>query len=120
MAAIFLSHLSKDNPAAKALADWLKGAGFDDLFVDFKEISAGEIWRDALRRAKAACRVVICLVTPNWLDSDQCDGEFMAAWDRGKCPSAVRPIPTLDSVGSAEARQALKSIPIPRQGGAAV
>src|ERR671913_2578729 len=34
--------------------------------------------------AKSAARVVLCLVTPRWLASDECFGEFTAAWYAGQ------------------------------------
>ena len=94
MATIFLSHSSSDDALARQLEKWLKREGFDDLFVDHSDIRGGDKWTEALRGAKGACRVVLCLVTPNWLASDECFGEFTAAWYAGK-----RIIPLL-SVGN--------------------
>ena len=37
-----------------------------------------------MRRAKGAARVVLCLVTPRWLASDECFGEFTSAWYSGQ------------------------------------
>jgi hypothetical protein len=52
---IFLSHSSKNNAEAKALADWLAVQGFDDLFLDLdldldpqRGVAAGERWERAL------------------------------------------------------------------------
>lgn len=84
MATVFLSHASLDDARAAQLEAWLRTNGFDDLFVDHSAIRGGDKWADALRRAKASCRVVLCLVTPNWLASDECFGEFTAAWYQGK------------------------------------
>lgn len=66
------------------LAGWLTQNGFDDLFIDHDHIRSGDKWTEALRRAKGACRVVLCLITPEWLESDECYGEFMAAWYAGR------------------------------------
>ena len=66
------------------LAGWLAQNGFDDLFIDHDNIRSGDKWTEALRRAKSACRVVLCLITPEWLQSDECYGEFMAAWYAGR------------------------------------
>jgi hypothetical protein len=84
MATIFLSHSSHNDTLASALEQWLIANGFDDLFVDHTNIRSGDKWSDSLRRAKASCRVVLCLVTPEWLDSDECYGEFKAAWYLGR------------------------------------
>ena len=84
MATIFLSHASRDDDLARQVEDWLAVNGFDDLFADHSDIRGGDKWTEALRRAKGSCRVVLCLVTPNWLASDECFGEFTAAWYAGK------------------------------------
>lgn len=84
MATIFLSHSSRNHALAAAVESWLKANGFDDLFVDYASIRSGDKWADALRRAKASCRVVLCIVTPEWLSSDECYAEFTAAWYLGR------------------------------------
>src|SRR5271155_4933390 len=84
VAVLFLSHASRDDAAALALEAWLRGRGFTDLFIDHSDIDAGEKWAQALRDASGACRVVVCLVTERWLASDECFGEFKAAWYMGK------------------------------------
>ncbi len=84
MPTIFLSHSSRNDALATSLEAWLKRNGFADLFVDHTSIRLGDKWTEALRRAKATCRVVVCLVTPEWLASDECYGEFTAAWYAGR------------------------------------
>jgi hypothetical protein len=79
MAVLFVSHSSKDDQAANALERWLHANGFTDVFVDHQSLAGGDKWRDELRASAAACRVVICLVSENWLTSDECYGEFAAA-----------------------------------------
>jgi formylglycine-generating enzyme required for sulfatase activity len=84
MPTVFVSHSSKDDRAARGLEAWLTDHGFTDIFVDHASIAGGEKWAQALRDASGACRVVICLVTERWLASDECFGEFKAAWYMGK------------------------------------
>jgi formylglycine-generating enzyme required for sulfatase activity len=84
MAVLFVSHSSKDDAAVAGLEAWLHIRGFTDLFIDHNNISGGEKWAQALRDASGACRVIICLVTEHWLASDECFGEFKAAWYMGK------------------------------------
>ena len=84
MAALFVSHSSKDDAAVAALDAWLRGRGFTDLFIDHSNIVGGEKWAQALREASGACRVIIFFVTERWLASDECFGEFKAAWYMGK------------------------------------
>jgi hypothetical protein len=66
MSRIFLSHSSKNNAEAKALADWLAAQGFDDLFLDLdpqRGIAAGERWERALNQAAQRCEAVLFLVS---------------------------------------------------------
>jgi formylglycine-generating enzyme required for sulfatase activity len=84
MAVLFISHSSKDDALATALEAWLKANGFTDIFVDHHSIAGGDKWRDALRAASGSCRVVLCLITENWLVSSECFNEFGTAWGMGK------------------------------------
>jgi hypothetical protein len=95
MAAIFFSHASQDDALASAIEAWLKNKGFDDIFVDH-DIRSGDKWTEALRRAGSSCRVVLSLVTPGWLASSECFGEFMAGWYAGR-----RMIPLICVAGAA-------------------
>jgi hypothetical protein len=81
---LFISHSSKDDAIAKALEAWLCAKGFTDIFIDHTSIVVGEKWAQALREASGTCRVVACLVTQAWLASDECFGEYKAAWYLGK------------------------------------
>jgi len=72
------------------LIDWLNFNGFDNLFVDLHSIGAGDRWRDALMRAAASCRVVLCVVSQNWLSSHECFDEFLAASAACKFALAAR------------------------------
>jgi hypothetical protein len=84
MPTIFFSHSSRDDAMASAVVDWLRARGFDDIFVDYDSIRAGDKWTETLRRASGSCRVVLCLVTPDWLASSECFGEFTAGWYAGR------------------------------------
>ena len=84
MATIFFSHSSRDDALASTVEAWLKRQGFDDIFVDHDSIRAGDKWTETLRRASGSCRVVLCLVTPDWLASSECFGEFTAGWYLGR------------------------------------
>lgn len=82
MSHIFLSHSSKDNVAAVAVAGWLKDEGWDDLFLDLdpvQGIHAGERWERALYTQAAECGAVLFLVSRNWLGSEWCRREFELA-----------------------------------------
>jgi len=84
MAVLFVSHSSKDNAATAALEAWLSANGFTDVFVDYQSIAGGDAWDEALQAAAGTCRVVVFLVTENWLASHECFGEFQASFYMGK------------------------------------
>jgi hypothetical protein len=84
MPVLFVSHSSKDDATAGAFETWLHANGFTDIFVDHHSIAGGEKWPEALRTSAGAFRVVICLVSENWLRSYDCFNEFLAAWYMGK------------------------------------
>jgi formylglycine-generating enzyme required for sulfatase activity len=84
MAVLFVSHSGKDDALATALEAWLRADGFTDVFIDHQSLAGGAKWREELRASAGACRVVICLITENWLTSDECFHEFRAAWYMGK------------------------------------
>src|SRR5712664_580254 len=98
MAAIFFSHASQDDALASQIEAWLKNKGFDDIFLDHDSIRSGDKWTEALRRAGSSCRVVLSLVTRDWLDSSECFGEFTAGWYAGRrmIPLICTPGATLD------------------------
>lgn len=102
MPVLFVSHSSKDDAAASMLEAWLLRNGFEDIFLDHESLAGGAKWREELRASAGACRVVVCLVTANWLASDECFNEFRAAWYMGKriIPLfALPPEPGLDAAG---------------------
>jgi hypothetical protein len=84
MAIIFISHSSKDDDLANALASWLRNNGFSDLFIDHSDIGGGDNWRRALEKSSGSCRVVLFLVSEHWLASTECYSEFRAASYMGK------------------------------------
>lgn len=103
MAAVFVSHASRDDDLAIQLVSWLAEHGYTDCFVDHASIDSGAKWAQELRRAQAACRVVLCLVTPAWLSSDECLAEFLAGWYQGK---RVIPLLAVDTSPLDERQQA--------------
>lgn len=84
MPTTFISHASCDDLLVEDLERWLHQAGFKDLFVDHSRIRGGDKWRDALRAAQRTCKIVMCVVSPGWLASEECYGEFLASWYSGK------------------------------------
>jgi WD40 repeat protein len=82
LAKLFLSHSSKDNFEALALAQWLTAEGFVDLFLDIdpeRGIAAGERWERKLTEESDRCEAVIFLVSQHWLASAWCLRELSLA-----------------------------------------
>jgi hypothetical protein len=109
MAVLFVSHSSKDDVAASALEGWLRANGFTDIFVDHHSIAGGDAWRQALQAAAGTCRVVLCLVTKDWLASKDCLAEFDASFYMGKRVIPLFLLPARPTLG-AEAENRLAQI----------
>ena len=88
MADIFLSHSSADGEAAARIRSWLeRDRNGWSVFLDaqpFEGIEAGEAWQDRLRSELQRCRVVLALITPDWLASRWCFTEAVTATFQGK------------------------------------
>ena len=87
MAAIFISHSSRDDSLAGELRAWLAKDGYEQVFLDFDKqtgLQAGENWERRLYEEILRCHAVILILTPNWLDSKWCFAEFTQARALGK------------------------------------
>jgi hypothetical protein len=93
MSAIFLSHSSRNNPAAAAMREWLTAQGHTSLFLDFdpeQGIPAGSHWEQILYQKLRQCQGVIALLTPDWLASKWCFAETVQAREKGKAIFPVK------------------------------
>ncbi len=84
MSTVFVSHSSQDDLLTEQLSAWMTSNGFTDIFVDHTRLRTGDRWAEALRNAQSTCRIILCIVTPSWLLSDECFSEFLAGWYAGK------------------------------------
>src|SRR3954454_19870563 len=85
MADIFISHSGQDNDAAAALGERLRRERPTwSLFYDKDNIRAGQRWQERLREELQSCRVVLVLLSRNWLGSAWCFAEAVTATFRGK------------------------------------
>lgn len=76
---IFLSYSHEDNNIAKNLHTRLKNAGAS-CFLSEKDISAGEIWEDRVRKELLIADCVLILITPRSKNSLWVAAEAGAAW----------------------------------------
>lgn len=91
MPRIFISHASADDTAINALSGWLTEKGYDDHFVDHRDIIGGGSWDAALRREASRAEMLILYVTKDWLASEECFAEYRASFygDRTVLPLLV-------------------------------
>ncbi|MGZ8726787.1 MAG: nSTAND1 domain-containing NTPase, partial [Aeromicrobium sp.] len=93
MAAIFISHSSRDDAVAADVRDWLATQGHRSLFLDFDPelgIPAGRVWEHELYRQLRACRAVIVLCSQASMASRWCFAEVTQASALGKVLLPVR------------------------------
>ena len=88
MADIFLSHSSADNDAVDQIKSWLEHDRKSwSVFLDkhpHDGILGGQSWQDRLRSELQSCRLVLTVITPDWLGSRWCFAEAVTATFRGK------------------------------------
>ena len=79
MSTVFISYAREDLEYARALRQVALACGVSDVFLDIHPksgISVGDRWRKALRNAGRECKVVLLVLTENWLTSEACQQEF--------------------------------------------
>jgi len=103
MPRVFLSHSSRDGRQAAAVKQWLiehEPGLADEIFLDFDPdtgITVGQRWKDALEKANARCEAVICLLSPHWTASAECDTEYRYAETLHKAIIVARLEPVPDT-----------------------
>jgi hypothetical protein len=81
MARVFISHSSKNNELAAEVQSWLKADGHD-VFLDYDRddgIEGGDLWEERLYERLRWADAVVCLVTRDYVISQWCFGEIVAA-----------------------------------------
>src|SRR3954454_4110615 len=97
MADIFISHSGQDNEAAAAVGERIRRERPTwSLFYDKDSIYAGQRWQERLRDELMSCRVVLALLSRNWLGSPWCFTKAVTATFRGKGGKDVVDIETED------------------------
>ena len=85
MADIFISHSGQDNEVAASIGERIRRERPSwSLFYDKDNIRAGQRWQERLREELTSCRVVLALLSRNWLGSPWCFTEAVTATFRGK------------------------------------
>jgi len=81
MANIFISHSSKDNDITKEIFEYLKDIN-RSIFLDFDgdhKLQGGDKWAKELYKRVRKARIMIVVLSPNWLDSTWCYKEYCMA-----------------------------------------
>ncbi len=81
MANIFISHSSKDNDSALVILGSLQKVG-SSIFLDFDSkhgLKGGQKWEKELYVRVKKSRIMIVVLSPNWLDSTWCYKEYCMA-----------------------------------------
>jgi WD40 repeat protein len=108
MSRIFLSHASQDAREAVALKQWLAEQDpplANEIFLDLDRdtgIKTGVRWKDALLRANSRCEAVVCLLSANWGQSDECRIEYRTAENLYKQIFCARLEPSADDYLTAD------------------
>ncbi len=88
MADIFLSHSTADDEVANLIKAWLeRDRGSWSVFLEHDNhdgVLAGQCWQNRLRSELQSCRLVLAIITPNWIASRWCFTEAVIATFRGK------------------------------------
>ena len=98
MPMIFISHSTSDKPIARALMDLLQtqfGLVREDFFLTSdEELRVGGDWIEQIRVEMKDAKVVLALITPNYLESQFCLCELGAAWinEQALIPVIVPPL----------------------------
>ncbi len=75
---VFISYARADQRVATSLADDLRNAGLS-VFIDTSVINHGEAWLERIHDALDACRSVIAVYSPDFVQSRPCKWEFNLA-----------------------------------------
>lgn len=81
MARVFISHASEDTDPAAEIRDWLETDGHK-VFFDRDQhdgIKGGDPWKERLYEGLRWADVVVCLITRDYVRSQWCFGEVIAA-----------------------------------------
>jgi WD40 repeat protein len=81
MTRVFISHSSKNNELAAEVRGWLRADGHDVFLDDDRRdgIEGGDPWEERLYKGLRWADIVICIITGDYVVSQWCFGEIVAA-----------------------------------------
>jgi TIR domain-containing protein len=92
-ARIFLSYSRKNSAYVDELIISLESYGYE-ILLDRQDLFPGEQWEPRLRKFIADADTTVCIVSSDWVASDQCVRELRIALDHGRrvIPVVVDPV----------------------------
>jgi hypothetical protein len=83
-ARLYVSFADDDRARVMQLVRWLNDSGWQVQADDRHSFASGENWTGAAATRLDSCDVILCVITPRWLESDFCRLEFSYGVKRGK------------------------------------
>ncbi len=83
-ARLYVSFADDDRARVMQLVRWLNDSGWQVQADDRHSFASGENWTGAAATRLNSCDVILCVITPRWLESDFCGLEFTYGAKRGK------------------------------------
>ncbi len=107
MSEIFVSHSTKDIDFVRRLTNSLQYSLGAVIWVSFEHIRPGEAWADSINNALNQCRIMILIVSPDSLNSQQVRKEWRfflshdkriipVIWGKGDLPYDLNDIQHID------------------------
>ena len=103
-ARIYVSFADEDRARAMQLVRWLNDSGWHVTADDRHSFAADERWTPTPRLE--LCDVILCVITPGWLESDLCRQEYSYCAKRGRFV-----LPVICELPDVELPPALSALP---------
>src|SRR5215217_1137349 len=95
MKRVFVSYSHRNKTFAERLARDLSDAGLD-VWIDFREIQAGEQWRDEIFHGLEQAEIITACLSPDSVNSEWCRREISTARSKNKLVIPVMVYPCFD------------------------
>ncbi|HEX2621736.1 MAG TPA: TIR domain-containing protein, partial [Phototrophicaceae bacterium] len=106
---VFISYSRRDKNFAERLARDLSDAGLD-VWIDFRQIHAGEMWQEEIFRGLQRAEMVIVILSPDAVASYWVKREVNTAREQGKLILPVMAIEALSDIKQSEELKWLEAV----------
>lgn len=104
MTRVFISYSRRNTNFAERLSRDLSDAGVE-VWIDFRQIHAGEVWKEEIRNGIERSEVVVVVLSPDAVGSEWVRYEIDYAREHGK---GILPVMALDAMGVLAATESLR------------